>query len=256
VQRVLTGNGVDLLGQSDQTSVRSGCSRTQHASAGPLAKEGAILPPKRPPPADPPRSGLTAWLDQKTHPESRASRYLSFTHSALQLLGLAGILGLLIQLHEANVATRRAVYSQSVDAALLLHQLEFAHPDLICALDPDGPERRLEQGQQEVVRYLEMNLHLHERLWQQHRDGIFDEEEWVPWEQRFRDEVVTAEMFPAVWHAEGDYYQEDFIRYVDAVVADELSNRAATTAAAGGSPSLQRTLADYAAINPAATPAC
>ena len=107
-----------------------------------------------------------------------------------------------------------------------------------------------------MVRYLEMNLHLHERLWQQHRDGIFDEEEWEPWERRFRDEVVTAEMFPAVWHAEGDYYQEDFVRYVDAIVADELSNRAAATAAAGGSPSLPRTLADYAGIDPAATPAC
>ena len=215
-----------------------------------------MLPPKEPAPADPPRSGLTAWLDQKTHPESRASRYLSFAYSALQLLGLAGILGLLVQLHQANVATRRAVYSQSVDAALLLHQLEFAHPDLICALDPDGPERRLEQGQQEVVRYLQMNLHLHERLWQQHRDGIFDEAEWQPWERRFRDEVATAEMFPAVWLAEGDYYQEDFVRYVDAIVTDDLSNRAAATVTAGGSPSLPRTLADYADIGPAATPAC
>jgi hypothetical protein len=64
-----------------------------------------------------------------------------------------------------------------------------------------------------------MNLHLHERLWQQHRDGIFDEAEWEPWERRFRDEVVTAEMFPAVWLAEGNSYQEDFVRYVDAPAA-------------------------------------
>jgi len=138
----------------------------------------------------------------------------------------------------------------------VLHQLEFAYPDLICALEPDGPERRLEQGELEVVRYLEMNRHLHERLWQQHREGIFDEAEWQPWERRFRDEVVTAEKFSAVWLAEGDYHQEDFVRYVEAIVAHELSNRAAATVAAGGTPSLPRTLADYADIGPAATPAC
>jgi hypothetical protein len=215
-----------------------------------------MLPPKQPPLVDPPRPGLTAWLDRHAHPGSRASRYFTFAHSVLQLLGLAGLLGLLVQLHEANVATRRDVYSQSVDAALVLHQLELAHPDLICALDPDGPEHRLEQGELEVVRYLEMNLHLHERLWQQHHDGIFDEAEWEPWERRFRDEVVTAEMFPAVWLVEGNYYQEAFARYVDAIVADELAHRATATVAAGGAPSLPRTLADYADDGPAVTPAC
>jgi hypothetical protein len=56
----------------------------------------------------------------------------------MQLLGLAGLLTLIVELHQANIATKRDVYSQSVDAALLLEQLEFAHPDLICALDPDG----------------------------------------------------------------------------------------------------------------------
>ena len=215
-----------------------------------------MLPPKQPPRADSPRSGLAAWLDRHAHPESRTSRYFTFAHSILQLLGLAGLLGLLVQLHEANVATRRDVYSRSVDAALLLHQLEFDHPDLICALEPDGPERRLAQGQLEEVRYLEMNLHLHERLWQQHRDGIFDEEEWAPWERRFRDSVVTAELFPAVWLEEGDYYQEDFVRYVDAMVANELAHRVTATAAAGGTPSVPLTLADYADIGPPATPAC
>src|SRR5215213_3589921 len=195
-----------------------------------------MLPPKRPPRTDSPRSGLTAWLDRHAHPESRASRYFNFAHSILQLLGLAGLLGLLVQLHEANVATRRDVYSRSVDAALLLHQLEFDHPDLICALEPNGPEHLLQQGELEEVRYLEMNLHLHERLWQQHQDGIFDETEWDPWERRFRNEVVTAEMFPAVWTTERDYFQEEFARYVDAIVADELAHRVAATVAAGGTP--------------------
>src|SRR5829696_7510807 len=140
-----------------------------------------MLPPKRPPRTDSPRSGLTAWLDRHAHPESRASRYFNFAHSVLQLLGLAGLPTLIVQLHEANIATRRDVYSRSVDAALLLHQLEFDHPDLICALEPNGPEHRLARGELEEVRYLEMNLHLHERLWQQHQDRIFDEEEWEPW---------------------------------------------------------------------------
>ena len=215
-----------------------------------------MLPPKHPPRADSPRSGLAAWLDRHAHPESRTSRYFNFAHSILQLLGLAGLLGLLVQLHEASVATRRDVYSRSVDAALLLHQLEFDHPDLICALEPNGPEHKLPQADLEEVRYLEMNLHLHERLWQQHRVGIFDEEEWAPWERRFRDEVVTAEMFPAVWATEGRYYQGDFARYVDAIVADEVTHRLTATAAAGGTPAVPLTLADYADIAPAATPAC
>jgi hypothetical protein len=172
-------------------------------------------------------------MDRHAHPESRASRYFNFPHSVLQLLGLAGLPTLIVQLHEANIATRRDVYSRSVDAALLLHQLEFDHPDLICVLEPNGPEHRLARGELEEVRYLEMNLHLHERLWQQHQDQIFDEEEWEPWERRFRDEVVTAEMFPAVRTTERDYFQEEFARYVDAIVADELAHRAAATAAAG-----------------------
>ena len=120
------------------------------------------------------------------------------------------MLALIVQFHEANIPTRRDVYSRSVDAALLLEQLEFAHPDLIWALDPNAPEHALEQGEFEAVRYLEMNLDLHERLWLQHQDGIFDEEEWDPWQWWFRDGVVTAEMFPAVWAEERDYYQQDF----------------------------------------------
>ena len=215
-----------------------------------------MLPPKQPPRARSSRSGLIAWLDRQAHPESRASHYLTFAHSAIGLLGLAGLLALIIQLHEANIATRRDVYSRSVDAALMLEQLEFAHPDLICALDPNAPEHGLEQGEFEAVRYLEMNLDLHERLWQQHQDGIFDDEEWDPWQRWFRDGVVTAEMFPAVWAEERAYYQEDFARYVDGMVADEVAQRAAATVAAGGTPTVPLTLAAYADAGPAATPAC
>ena len=214
-----------------------------------------MLPPKRPPRTDSPRSGPIAWLDRHAHPESRASHYFNFAHSVLQLLPSRVT-------HPDRAAPRGQhrdqadVYSRSVDAALLLHQLEFDHPDLICVLEPNGPEHRLAQGELEEVRYLEMNLHLHERLWQQHQDRIFDEEEWEPWERRFQDEVVTAEMFPAVWTTERDYFQEEFARYVDAIVADELAHRAAATAAAGETPSLPQTLADFADVGPSATPAC
>ena len=195
-------------------------------------------------------------MDRHAHPESRASLFFNFGHTVLQLLGLAGLPTLILQLHEANIATRRDVYSRSVDAALLLHQLEFDHPDLIRALEPNGPEHRLVRGELEEVRYLEMNLHLHERLWQQHQDRIFDEGKWEPWERRFRDEVVAAEMFPAVWTTERDYVQDEFARYADAIVADELAHCVAATIAAGETPSLSRTLADYADVDPAAAPAC
>ena len=213
-----------------------------------------MLPPKRPPRARSPRSGLVRWLDRHAHPESRASRYLSFAHAVIGLLGLAGLLGLLVQLHEANTATRRDVYSRSVDAAFLLERLEMDHPDLACTLYPE--ESRLERHEQKVVRYIEMNLDLHERLWQQHQEEIFDDEEWEAWRRWFRDGVVTVEMFPAVWAQERDYYQEDFARYVDGLVAAEVARRATATAAAGGDPYTPGALADYADAPPAATPAC
>jgi hypothetical protein len=63
-------------------------------------------------------------------------------------------------------------------------------------------------------------------------------------------------MFPAVWTTERHYVQDEFTRYVDAIVADELAHRAAATVAARETPSLPRTLADYADVGPAATPAC
>jgi hypothetical protein len=63
-------------------------------------------------------------------------------------------------------------------------------------------------------------------------------------------------MFPAVWVWDRDFYEDDFAGYVDGVVVDELVRRAAASVAAGGTPSPPRTLADYADIGPAATPAC
>ena len=213
-----------------------------------------MQPPERPPRARPPRSGLVQWLDRHAHPESRASRYLAFAQAIIGLLGLAGLLTLVVQIHEANVATRRDVYSRSVDAALQLEQLELNHPDLACALYPE--ESQLERHEQKTLRYLEMNLDLHERLWQQHQDEIFDDEEWEAWRRWFRDGVITIEMFPAVWASERDYYQEDFTRYVDELVAAEVARRATATAAAGGPPYTPRALPDYADTPPAATPAC
>ncbi|MCD6033049.1 MAG: hypothetical protein K0S78_5231 [Thermomicrobiales bacterium] len=169
---------------------------------------------------------------------------------------VAGLLALVVQLREANITARRDASSRSVDASLLIEQLELANPDLACALLPEGPERRLELSALRAMRYLELNLDLHERLWQQHQEGIFDDEEWEPWQRRFRDGVVTGEMFPAVWAWDRDYYQDDFARYVDAVVAEEVARRAAATIAAGGTPSPPRTLADYPDTPPGATPAC
>src|SRR5215212_6804094 len=214
-----------------------------------------MLPPNdHPVLAHPARARSPGWTG--THTPSHVPRTTSTLPTRSCSSCLAGLLTLIVQLHEANIATRRDVYSRSVDAALLLHQLEFDHPDLICALEPNGPEHLLQQGELEEVRYLEMNLHLHERVWQQHQDGIFDEAEWDPWERRFRDAVVTAEMFPAVWTSERDYYQEDFARYVDAIVADELAHRAAATVAAGGAPVVPLTLAEYADAHPVVAPAC
>jgi len=63
-------------------------------------------------------------------------------------------------------------------------------------------------------------------------------------------------MFPAVWEWDRDFYQEDFARYVDAVVADEMASRATATAAADGTPSPPRTLSHYADLTSAAIPAC
>ena len=209
-----------------------------------------------PPDADPPRSALARWLDRHAHPESRTFRYLDLARALIQVLAVVGLLGLVVQLREANITARRDAYNRSVDASLLIEQLELANPDLACALLPDGPERQLDVRELRAMRYLELNLDLHERLWQQHQEGIFDDEEWEPWQRWFRDGVVTGEMFPAVWAWDRDYYQDDFARYVDGVVADEVARLAAATVAAGGTPAPSRTLADYAHLRPATTTVC
>ena len=216
-----------------------------------------MVPPAQPPDDQPPRLRLVRWLDRHAHPESRTFRYLDLVRAATQVLTVAGLLALVVQLHQANITARRDAYNRSVETSLLIEQLELDNPDLACALLPDGPERRLELSELRAMRYLELNLDLHERLWQQHQDGIFSDEEWEPWHLWFQEGVVTGEMFPAVWTWDRDFYQEDFAHYVDAVVAEEVARRAAATAATGATPSPPRTLADYAADTPpAATPAC
>jgi hypothetical protein len=209
-----------------------------------------------PPDAQPPGSRLARWLDRHAHPQSRTFRYLDLVRAVTHVLTLAGLVALVVQLHQANITAKRDAYNRSVEASLLTEQLELANPDLACALLPEGPERQLEVSEMRAMRYLELNLDLHDRLRQQHQDGIFGDEEWEPWQQWFRQGVVTAEMFPAVWVWERDFYEDDFAGYVDGVVADELVRRAAASVAASGTPSPPRTLADYADIGPAATPAC
>lgn len=206
--------------------------------------------------APPPNSRLVQWLDRHAHPESRTFRYLDLIRAVTQVLTLAGLVALVLQLHQANITAKRDAYNRSVEASFLIEQLELANPDLACALLPEGPERQLEVSALREMRYLELNLDLVERLWQQHQDGLFDDEEWEPWQRWFRDGVVTGEMFPAVWAWDRDYYQEDFARYVDAVVADELARRATESRAAGGTPTAPRQLADYAAIRSGETPVC
>ncbi len=105
----------------------------------------------------------------------------------------------MVQLQEANVTARRDAYNRSVDASILVEQIELANPDLACALLAEGPERRLAPRELRAMRYLELNFDLHERLWQHHQEGIFGDEEWESWHGWFRDGVVTGEMFPAVW---------------------------------------------------------
>jgi hypothetical protein len=212
----------------------------------------------RPPdPSDVPRSHtrLTLWLDRQASPESRTYRYLDLARSITQVLAVAGLLALVVQLREANNAARRDAYNHSVDASLLIDQVELDSPDLACILLPKGPARQLDLSELRAVRYLELNLDLHERLWRQHQEGVFGDEAWEPWDRWFRDAVVTSEMFPAVWTWERDYYQDNFVRYVDEIVANEVTHRTAATVAAGGTPSPPQ-LAAAANLTPPAPPAC
>lgn len=209
-----------------------------------------------PPDAHPPRRRLTGWLDQHAHPESRTFRYLDLVRALIQVLAVAGLLGLVVQLREANTTAKRDAYNRSVDAALLNERLVLDNPDLACVFKPEGPGRQLELSELRAFLYIEMTLDSHERLWQQHQEGIFDDEEWEPWQRWFRDGIVTGEMFPAVWMGTRDYYQDDFARYVDGVVAEEGVRRAGAANSAGGTPVLPRTLADYDKLPPESSPAC
>ena len=109
----------------------------------------------------------------------------------------------------------------------------------------------MDRNEQNAYQFIALNLDLHERMWQQHRDGILGAEDWRGWERWFREDMVGADMFPAVWDWEHNYYKDAFVRYVDAVVATEVADRAAT-AAAGGRPYEPRAVEDYA--DPPATP--
>ena len=97
-----------------------------------------------PPDAQPPSSRLARWLDLHAHPQSRTYRYLDLVRAVTHVLTLAGLLALVRQLHQANITARRDAYNRSVEASLLIEQLELANPELACALLAEGPERQLE----------------------------------------------------------------------------------------------------------------
>src|SRR5215216_6830653 len=107
-----------------------------------------------------PRMRLTRWLDRHTHPESRTFRYLDLARALIQVLAVAGLLGLVVQLREANITAKRDAYNRSVDVSVLIEQLELANPDLVCALLPERAERHLKLSELRAMRYIEMNLDL------------------------------------------------------------------------------------------------
>jgi hypothetical protein len=168
---------------------------------------------------------------------------------------VVGLLAVAVQLREANEAAMRDAHSRSVDAAAQISQALLDRPGIQCALHPDSAYARLDRDARDAVQFIELNLDLHERLWRQHRDGIYSEEDWEDWNNWFRDEFVASDLFLAVWADQRPYYHDDFVRYVDGLVAAEVAGRATATAAAGGGPYAPPTLADYA-MPADATPAC
>src|SRR3954470_1079113 len=95
--------------------VRSG-RRKEEGPLLPLPESPEEQPPRpptgqsAPPAAQPPRLGLTRWLDRHAHPESRTFCYLDLARALIQVLAIAGLLGLIVQLREANItATRRTL---------------------------------------------------------------------------------------------------------------------------------------------------
>jgi len=103
------------------------------------------------------------------------------------------------------------------------------------------------------VQYLILSTNAHERSWREHRAGLLEEEDWLAQDLWFREWIVRAGMFPAVWEMDRVYHLADFVRYGDELVAHEITARATATVAAGGTPSVP-TLADFAA--PDGTPTC
>jgi len=83
----------------------------------------------------------------------------------IQVLAVAGLLGLVVQLQEANTPAKRDAYNRSVDAALLNERLVLDNPDLACVFKPEGTERQLELSELWAFLYIEMTLDSHERLW-------------------------------------------------------------------------------------------
>jgi hypothetical protein len=73
----------------------------------------------RPAPA-PPGSRLARWLDRHAHPESRTFRYLDLVRAVTQVLTLAGLVALVLQLHQANITAKRDAYNRSVEASFLI----------------------------------------------------------------------------------------------------------------------------------------
>ena len=53
----------------------------------------------------------------------RTFRYLDLARALIQVLAVAGLLGLVVQLREANTTAKRDAYNRSVDAALLNERL-------------------------------------------------------------------------------------------------------------------------------------
>jgi hypothetical protein len=80
-----------------------------------------MLPSTPPPDDQPPRSRLTHRLDRHAHPESRTFRYLDFVRAVTPVLTLAGLLALVVQLHQANITARRDAIPASVTCRLRRH---------------------------------------------------------------------------------------------------------------------------------------
>ena len=72
-----------------------------------------MLPPAPPPDAQPPRSGLARWLDRHAYPGSRIFRCLDLARAVTQVLTVAGLIALVVQLHQANITARRDAHNRS-----------------------------------------------------------------------------------------------------------------------------------------------